>query len=437
MKKAIIYSTLSLLLMNVLFANDLVPGKQPIEPVALIGGTVHTVSGEVIENGTVIFHQGKITAVGGKEIRINKMTKTIDVSGKHIYPGLILPVSMNGLAEIGAVRATRDFAETGDINPNIVGHVAFNIDSEVLPTVRSNGISVVQVMPAGGLLSGTSSLMWVDGWTREDALIRERVGIHLNFPRQQHNYFIEDKEKRKKAEQQDRAQMQLLQDTFEQARRYYRAKKAGSDIPNDLRWEAMMPLFAGEIPLFIHANRLSEIRAAIDFAHVQAVRMVLVGGGDAWRCSDQLAAQNIPVILRSVHSLPMRHEDGYDEPYRLASRLHEAGVKFCFSGDGFFGAWNERNLSYEAGTAVGHGLPKDLAIRGLTLSAAEILGVADQLGSIETGKSATLIVTAGDVLDMASSTVLMEFVDGKPVDLDNRHKRLYRKYQQRYGLDQE
>jgi len=415
------------------WGSDQIPAPPQDHPIALIGGTIHTISGATIEDGIVLFESGRITAVG-REVQLPPGTEQIDVRGKHIYPGFIAAATILGLTEIGAVRATRDYAEVGEINPNVRAETAINPDSELLPVARANGITLAQSIPTGGLIAGLSALIMLDGWTWEDMTIKAPVGLHVRWPSMRiirAPWMTQSPKEQKKRRDE---QIRKIKEAFAAARAYMKAKEAESQkgVPyhdTDLRWEAMIPALKKEIPVFVHANDIQQIEAAVDWATEEDLRMVLVGGRDAWRVADLLKEKNIPVIITGTHTLPMRRWEPYDTPFTNPLKLYEAGVKFCIAGTG--NAANERNLPYHAATAVAYGLPKEEALKAITLYPAEILGVADRVGSIEVGKDATLIVTNGDPLEIPTQ-VEMEFIQGRKIDLSSRHTQLYAKYRTKY-----
>ncbi|MFQ5709536.1 MAG: amidohydrolase family protein [bacterium] len=438
-QKTILWSAIGLLLSlgsNNGQASDQIPAAPQDHPIALIGGTVHTVSGTTIENGTVLFVDGKITAIG-TNVDLPEGTETIAVTGKHVYPGMIAANTMLGLVEISAVRATRDFAEVGDITPNVRAEAAINPDSELLPVARANGVTAALSIPGGGLISGTSALIVLDGWTWENLTLKAPVGLHVWWPRMGVNRapWITKSEKDQLKERDER--LQRIRDAFEEARAYLKAKKAEQQkgVPfheSDLRWHAMVPFLTREAPVFVHANEIRQIQAAVDWAKEEGVKMVLVGGRDAWRVADLLKENDIPVVIAGTHAVPMRRWEAYDAPFTNPVKLYQAGVKFCIAGPGgSFGAAHERNLPYEAATAAAYGLPKEEALKAVTLYPAQILGVADRLGSLETGKDATLIITDGDPLEIRTH-VEKEFIQGRKIDLTSRHTQLYEKYKTKY-----
>ncbi|MCH8922679.1 MAG: amidohydrolase family protein [Planctomycetes bacterium] len=411
-------------------ASPEVPGAKQTRPIALVGGTIHTLEGPDIASGTVLFDKGKIVAVG-KQVKIPANALKVDVTGKHVYPGLIESYSNTGLIEIGAVRATRDSAETGSINPNVKAQVAVNPDSELIPVGRANGVLLSMSVPRGGLISGQSALLQLDGWTWEDLTLRSPVGMHVRWPRMDpiSAWWMKETKKDQLAER-DEA-LANLRKALGDARAYAKARAADPQRPIDSRWEAMLPVLAGKLPLIVEAEEIQQIQSAVAFAAKQKLKLIIYGGYDAPHCAALLKKHEVPVIVGGVHRLPRRRHEPYDTPFTVPARLHKAGVRFCISGSGRFGASTLRNLPYQAAMAAAHGLPEDEALKSITLYAAEILGAGDRVGSLAAGKDATLFVADGDILEIPTH-VTAAYIQGRVVDLSNRHTRLYQKYQQRY-----
>ena len=417
----------ALLLSSTVFANNVVPGKKQTTPVLLKGGTLYTVSHGVLPATDLLFEDGKITSIA-KDIQPPSGAQVIDVSGMNVYPGIIAANTTLGLIELDAARPTNDQAEVGSNNPDVAAHVAYNPDSEVPPTVRALGITTALIVPQGGLVTGRSCLMNLDGWTKEDAAEKLIVGLHLVWPQAAIiNAWWMDKsaETQKKEMEQGR---QNITEIFDNARAYSVAKKANPNIKIDSRWEAMLPVFTGELSVFITANDYRQIEQAVNFAIVQKIRMVLVGGAEAWRAPSLLKG-HVPVILGPTASMPYRADDDYDQPYKLARQLNDWGLTWCMSPGG--AGWNSRNLPFYAGFASAFGLSKEAALRAITLSPAEILGVADRLGSLDVGKKATIVVSKGDILDPIHAGVTREWIGGREINLDNKQLQLYRKYSQK------
>jgi imidazolonepropionase-like amidohydrolase len=407
-----------------------VPGAPQTTPIAIIGGTVHTVSGAVVENGVVVFDGGKITAVGGADTEIPAGARRIDAAGKHVFPGLIAANTTVGLIEIDAVRATVDHTEAGLVNPNVRAQVAVNPDSELIPVTRAGGVLLAQVTPRGGLIQGQSAVVALDGWTWEDMTLAAPVGMHVNWPRMTPVTARSAAPSGEQPPDSRNQQLAMLRKTFDEARAYWQARQAEPATKTDVRLEAMIAVFERKLPLFVAADALDEIQAAVAFSLKENVRLVIVGGYDAPHCAALLRQHEIPVVVNSVNRLPMRRGDAFDTPFTVPERLRLSGVKFCICDGGKFEASNIRNLPYEAAKAAAYGLPADEALKSLTLSAAEILGIVDRAGSLDVGKDATLLIADGDILEIATH-VEGAFIQGRRVDLNNRHKRLYEKYQEK------
>lgn len=407
-----------------------IPAPAQTQPIALVGATVHPVSAADLPNATLVFENGKITALG-ENLTLPANVRTIDLAGRHVYPALIAANTTLGLIEIGAVRATLDFSETGAINPNVRAEVAVNPDGEMIPVTRANGVALALSVPQGGLISGTSALLMLDGWTWEQMTLKAPAGLHLNWPDMNMPRRGTQSEEEQRKQMQEN--LQKIKDAFAAARAYLIAKnaEAKSGSPrhdSDSRWEAMIPALTGEIPVFVTANEVKQIQAAVQWAEDENVRLVIVGGKDAWRVASLLKEKSVPVVYGPIHDLPQRSWEAYDTPFAAPKKLYEAGVKFCLAN---FENANVRNLPYEAATAAAYGLPRAEALKAITLHAAEILGVAQRTGSLEIGKDATLIVTTGDPLEITTH-IEREFIQGREIDLGNKHRALYQKYSEKY-----
>jgi imidazolonepropionase-like amidohydrolase len=422
---------LLLLIVGRLNASPEIPGAPQQRPIALAGGTIHTVSGPSIPGGTLVFEQGRITDIG-QDVSIPPDAQHIDVSGKHVYPGLFDAYTKLGLVEIDAVRSTADHQEVGQLNPNVKAQIAVNPDSELIPVTRSNGVLLALTAPAGGLISGCSAVLQLDGWTWEDMTLQSDVAMHLNWPRMLpvSDWQI-DKSAKEQNETRDKALDQLRQ-LFADAGAFLKARTSDAKWPaHDLRLQTMVGVLEGKLPLIVHADEAQQIQAAVAFAQQHKVKLIIHGGYDAPYCAELLKAKQVPVIVAGTYRLPLRRGDDYDMPFTLPERLRQAGIKFCISSGGRFSASNVRNLPYHAATAAAYGLPNREALRAITLYPAEILGVSDRVGSLEVGKHATLIVADGDPLE-TSTHVEAAFIEGRAVDLSDRHKRLWEKYQEKY-----
>ena len=413
-------------------ASENIPARPQAKPIALKGATIHPVSGPEIPSGTIVFDKGRITALGA-DVPIPQGADVIDASGKHIYPGLISANSVLGLMEVGAARATLDIEESGTINPNVRAASSINPDSELIPVARSNGILTAHVVPEGGIVSGQSAVIRMDGWTPEEMTVRSPAAMHVRWP----DLTIDRAPRARKSGKDQQKDMdkavKQIRETFQTARSYWQARKSATPgFKSDLRWEALMPVFDGTLPLFVHANTVAQIEAALAWAKEAQLKIVLVGGQDAWRMAPQLKETDTPVIITLSTALPSRRDDGYDSTFSNAAKLHEAGVRFCMAMNGRKSeAPHERNLPCEASMASAFGLSREDALKAVTLYPAQLLGIDDQLGSLQTGKAATFIITTGDPLDFPTH-VEAAYIDGRNIDLSNRQTRLRDKYKLKY-----
>lgn len=387
------------------------PAPRQSRPIALTGGTIHTVSNGVIQNGTIVFQDGRITAIG-RDVAIPADAEHVDVSGKQIYPGLVDGYSHMGLSEIGSIDVTVDVDELGDFNPNVRAHVAFNPGTRHLGVARSNGVLVTMSSPAGGVISGLSAAMMLDGWTWEQMMLKPELGLIVNWPVVRRRDYDE--------------QVRGLREYFAEARAYRTARAATPERhPTDSRLEAMIPVLEGSVPVLIHADHVRQIQAAVSWAEQEGLRMVLLGGRDAGYVADLLARRQIPVLLTHVLAAPDRIWEPYDKQYTLPAELYRARVRFGITG-GASAPYTSR-LPYEAGAAIAYGLPADEALRAVTLYPAQILGVADRVGSLEVGKDATLLITTGSPLEY-STRIEQAFIEGRRIDMTDSHRRFFEKY---------
>ncbi len=422
-------------------AADHVPPAPQKTPLLITNAVLHPVSGPVIEAGRMLVDKGRIVALAGPGQTLPATAvppQVVDLGGRHVYPGFIAANSALGLTEVSAVPVTVDTTETGALNPNARAMVAVNADSELLPVARSNGVLAALVVPgtapAGGI-AGTSAVMQMDGWNWEEMALLQEAALHVRLPSLRLNGAHLGPELAHLADDLRKAAALRLREidaAFDAAAAYARARAATPDLPRDARWDAMLPVLRGERPLFVHAADLAQIRHALALAERHALKLVIVGGADAWRIAAVLRERQVPVIITSVHQRPLRRDEGVDEPFQLAAKLHAAGVRFAIARGGSAGAAsNDRNLPYEAATAAAHGLPRDEALKTITLYPAQILGVAGQLGALAPGLLASFIVTDGDPLETPTQ-VQRIFIQGREVEVGNRQTRLAEKYRQRY-----
>ena len=395
-----------------------------------LGAVAHLGNGLKIENAASGVENGKFSLVADASIiRINPTAydTIIKLNGKHIYPAFIVPNTTLGITEIGRVRATHDYREVGALNPNVRSLIAYNTDSKISKTVRTNGVLIAQVTPRGGTISGQSSVMHLDGWNWEDAVLRADDGLHLNWPNSYHysGWWAEPGESKKNDKYNKRTQE--IKTFFTKAEAY--AKSANI---MDLRMESMKGLFDGNKTLYIHADYAKDMRKAIEMAsELHIKKVVIIGAEDALKIVDLLKEKNISLILNRVHRLPDSQDSPIDEPFTQAKKLKEAGILFCLSYEGDMEAMGARNLPFSAGTTAAYGLEYEDAISAITLNTAKILGIDTQVGSIEHGKEATFFISTGDALDMRTNNVENAFIKGKPIDLNNHQKELFEKYKNR------
>ena len=395
--------------------------------IVLRGATVHPVSGPAIENGSVVVRGNQIEAVGAN-LDVPAGAEVIDLSGKHLYPGFVHAGTQLGLTEIESVRGTLDKADVGNFNPHHRAEIAFNADSMLLPTTLAGGVVAAHVMMEGDLFVGTSAVMRLEGWNHEDMTVASPVGQHLRFPALppagEGDKAEEAKKKRDEA-------LKSVNEALEDARAYQKAKAAGSrGLDVNPKLEALLPLLEGKQKLFLHADVQAQIEGALDWAKEQGfTQLVLVAGADVQLLTERLVKEKIPVILNGTLELPARKYDAYDAAFTAPAKLKEAGIPFCIASKGE--VMTNRNLAFHAGMAAAFGLSKEEALRSITLSPAEILGVASQLGSLEAGKEASFFVSSGDPLEITTA-IERVWVAGQEVDLEDDHqRRLWRKYEAR------
>lgn len=412
--------------------DNVYPAPAQTQTVALTNATIHIGNGEVIENGTIVFANGKIIDIGTAANTTG--ARIIDCKGKHIYPGLIECESDLGLNEIASVKATQDARELGELNPNVRSIVAYNSDSKVIGTLRSNGILLANVVPEGGIISGSSSVVQLDAWNWEDAAYKTDQGIHFRMPALRAGGRRFGGFAFAQGPQIDPVRAAL--DRIENVRSFLREAKAYFDEPThaavNVKFEAVRGLFNKTQTFFVHAENVKEILVATDFAREFGFKTVIVGGNDAWRIADYLKENNIAVVLNEMHLEPLTADDDIEQPYKNPSILQKAGVLYSIADT--HGETRGRNLMFNAGVAAGYGLTKEQALQSITLNAAKILGIDDRTGSLEKGKDANIVVSDGDILDPKNSVVTNAFIQGRQVNLDDKGKQLYEKYKYKYGI---
>jgi len=401
------------------------------QSLVLHNAVVHVGDGQVINPGVVAMSEGTITVVGGNDA-LAELDLTsyqfVDLGGAHVYPGLILPGSNLGLNEVGSLGDTIDQSETGDLNPNVRSLIAYNTDSELIPVTRYNGVLTAQITPEGGLISGQSSVVQLDAWNWQDAAVVVDDGIHMNWPSSKKREFDFATFSVKLADNKQQAEhIAIVEQLFSDAASWLES----DDKMRNLKLDAVVGLFDGSKRLYISANLAQDMVDAVDFARRhKIVHVVLKADAEALKVAEFLAAEQVPVIVTGLHTTPRSDDEDIDLPYRVPAELLNAGVKVGLT---YPGVMNARNLPFIAGTASAYGLDREQALRLVTLSNAEILGIDDQLGSLAVGKQATLFVSQGDALDMRGNQLTHAFIGGREIVLDGMQQSLYQRFHKRYA----
>ena len=409
------------------------PAPKQSKDIAIVGATAHIGNGQVISNSIIVIKNGKIDFIGDAEKSVidMKAIETIDAKGKHVYPGFIVPNSTLGLVEIDAVKASDDDAEIGSINPHIRSLIAYNAESKIVESMRPNGVLIGQITPRGGRISGTSSIVQFDAWNWEDAAVKVDDGLHLNWPNNfsRSRWWLGEAPGLKPNKDYNK-QVNQLKDYFNESKAYHSGNKTKAHLP----FEAVQGIFNGLKKLYIHVNDEKGIIDAINFSHQNNVKnMVIVGGREAYKTTKILKQYHIPVILHRVHSTPSSDDDDYDLPYKTAKLLVDAGILVALQVSGArMERMNSRNLPFYAGTTVAHGLTKEQALQLITWNPAKILGIDNQLGTIEIGKDATLFISEGDALDMRTNKLTHAFINGRSISLETHQTKLWKRYSEKY-----
>jgi imidazolonepropionase-like amidohydrolase len=432
MKKNLIIYLLAMFTVSANAQENIYPAKAQSKTIIINGGTVHVGNGKVIENnGSIVIDNGKILSVGAAADTRDAII--INAAGKHIYPGLILSSTNLGLQEIGSgVRGSNDVNELGEMNPNVRSIVAYNSDSKITNTLRSNGILLANVVPQGSLVGGSSSTVQLDAWTWEDAVYNKDYGMHFYMP------SLFNRPNRFAAFfgiQQPADPVKLGLEQIEKVKVFFREAKSyqqqTTKNTTNLKFEAVKGLFDKKQRLFIHCSIVKEMLVAIDFVKEFGFDVTLVGASECWQMADILKQNNISVILQQMHNLPTSDDDDVDQPFKTPAALQKAGVLFAITDED--GQTRGRNLPFNAGTAAAYGLSKEEALSAITLNAATILGISGRTGSIEVGKDANIVISTGDILDMRTSIITDAFIQGRMIDLNDKHKQLNERYKQKYG----
>ena len=425
MKKYIII-LITMLVANVAMAQDNIsPAKFYAGVTVIKNGNVHTGTGAVLPNTSILIRNGKIEKIGTDIVAPADAVVT-DAAGMQVYPGFILSNTITGLKEIAnQAKGTSDYSELGELNPNVRSIIAYNTDSKITNTLRSNGILFGSVAPQGSLIAGTSSVVQFDAWTWEDAAYKIDNALHFYMP----SLLSNPRRGGDDAIKASRENIDFVKQFFRDAKAYNAATKPAN---TNLKLEAVKGLFTKKQKLFIHCEIVKEMLTAIDFVNEFGFDVVIVGGSESWQIAPLLKQNNIAVILMQQHSLPNMVDDDIDQPYKTPAMLQKAGVLFSLTDEDE--TTTGRNLAFNAGTAAAYGLTKEEALQAITLNAAKILGIADKSGSIEVGKDANIIISKGDALDMRTCIITKAYIQGRDINLDDKHKQLKKKYEEKYGV---
>lgn len=407
-------------------AQDLAPKAAPqTRPVILRGGTIHTVAGEPIAGGDLLFENGRITAVSKTALEVEGDVEVIDATGKHVLPGYVLATSTLGLVEVESVDMTIDMTEAGSFNPEVYAAVAVNPDSWWLPVARRGGVMVAGVFPQGGVVPGRASVIQLDGWTWEDMAIVRDAGLGLSWPGDFGGRF-----RRARSSSNAEERIAAVDQLFDAAEAYVAAKAADPTVPTDLRYESMRGVLDGSKPVFVSLTTRPQAEAALGWGKRRGLRMAVIGGRDALAYVDLLKRHDVPVAITGTHRLPHRRDLSHRTTYQLPKLLEDHGVRWCISMRPRDSA-NARNLVYEAAGCIAHGLEPDAALRAITLGAAEFLGVDERVGSLEKGKDATVLLVDGDPFELGS-TYERGWIQGREVAMEDKQTALYEKYREKY-----
>jgi imidazolonepropionase-like amidohydrolase len=403
--------------------------------IALLGATAHIGNGTIIENSFIAIKNNLIeTVADAKTIKYDAsgFDTIINLNGKHVYPALINTNNVLGLHDAEAVKATRDYSEVGNINPHVRALIAYNTDNQIIPTIKTNGVLYTQVTPRNGLIPGSSSVMALEGWNWEDAVLKADDGIHVNFPQTILKKWTEEEGLTTSQNKKYLNEINYIEKFFADAQAYVNMP---SQLEKNIRFEAMRPIFKGEANLYLHADKAKDIISAINFSKKFSIKnVVIVGGKESYKVTSELKKNNIPVMLNRVNDLPENNDDDVDMVYKIPYLLQRDSVLFCLQLEGDMEAMQSRNLPFNAGHAVAYGLTKEQALSSITLNAAKILNIEKQLGTLAEGKLASIVISNGDILDMKTNDIILAYIAGKPVNLINRQTELYLKYKNKYGI---
>lgn len=433
--KSIKFLFINLLCFSFLIGNSQqTPAAVQSESFLVRGATAHIGDGTVIENSIMVVRDGKIQVIGDANDTVitTDITKQIDATGKHIYPGFIVSNSTLGLVEIDAVRASSDQSEIGTFNPHIRSLIAYNAESKLVESMRPNGVLLGQVVPRGGRISGSSSVVQFDAWNWEDAAVKIDEGIHVNWPNTlaRGRWWLGE-DPGLKPNKNYAKQVKELSNYLLESKAFAKGDMAIGNLP----YKALGGLFDGTKRMYVHVDDEKGISDVVEFAKAQGIsKLTIVGGYEAHKVADLLKSSNVSVMLQRVHTRPSSEDDDYDQPFKLAKSLVDAGVIVSLETSGQMERMNSRNLPFYAGTTVAYGLTKEQALQLITSNPAKILGIDKDYGTLSVGKSATFFISEGDALDMRTNKVNHAFIDGRELSLETHQTELWRRYSGKYGI---
>ena len=429
MKIKVIYSLLCFLFLGNIIAQQ-TPAPKQTQDYSIEGATAHLGNGQVIENSLIMFSNGKISFVGNANMKIARQGTIINAKGKHVYPGFIAANTSLGLAEIDAVRATRDVDEVGSMLPHIRSIIAYNTESKVIETMRPNGVLMAQITPRGGVISGTSSIVQFDAWNWEDATLKTDDGIHMNWPSSfsRGRWWLGEDSGLKPNKNYTKA-INKFKEYINNAKSYLKGNKS----PKILPYEALQGVLNGSQKIFMHVSGQKAITDAVNTLKELGINdIVIVHGQEAEKVADLLKTNNIPVILDRAHRLPDSEDTDYDLPFRAAKILSDSGILVGLGMEGDMERMSARNLPFYAGTYAAYGLGKEKSLQLITQNNAKILGIDDKVGTLEIGKDATLFISEGDALDMRTNILSDAFIQGRKISLESHQTKLWKRYSNKY-----
>lgn len=426
MKK--IYFSIFLVYINFLVAiSQTTPAPKQQGEIVITGANIHVGNGQLISNGILAFTNGKISYVGTDISKVSANARRIDAKDKEIYPGFIALGSSLGLNEIEQVKATIDESELGAMNANVRSIIAYNTDSRVQNTLRTNGVLMAEIAPKGAVISGQSSFVQLDAWNWEDASLYSDIAIHLTWPSPYRYSGWWAEPGSSSTNDKYEKDVARIKNFFDEAFAYSKNPPA---MDKNLRYEAMLDIWSGKKKLIIHASLAKAIISAIGFAKNYGITPIIAEAEDAWRICDFIKENKVSILLGESHNLPLREDDDTDQIYKNAKLLYDAGILYAMKVNGF---WQQRNLPFQVGQTVAYGVPKEAAIASITANVAKIFDL-NAIGTLEVNKDATFFVSSGDAMDMIGNQVELAFIQGREIDLNNHQKALYRKYHEKYRI---